>query len=129
MKWMIDLGAPLVPGEVLDDALEKMYATHLLADGPIDRFVLLAFDAYRDDCGQTAPPPRRRSDFGSDIYSSNSLIRAACVAHPERFKGRRPQPPALPTQVGINLPNTSNRDHGERDGSTLNSPTQMSQSR
>lgn len=85
MKFMIDLGAPLVPGEALDCALEEMYAKHLVADGPIDRFVLLAFDAYHDDRGQTTLPPRRSADFGSDIYSSNSLIRAACKVHPDRF--------------------------------------------
>ena len=57
------------------------------------------------------------------------VLEQAFNAHPLRFKGRRPQPPALPTQVGINLPNTSSRGHGEREDSTLNSPTLMSQSR
>ena len=32
------------------------------------------------------------------------VLQAAYAAHPERFKGRRPTPPALPTVVGINLP-------------------------
>jgi len=32
------------------------------------------------------------------------VLRAAYAAHPERFKGRLPTPPALPDVVGINLP-------------------------
>jgi putative transposase len=32
------------------------------------------------------------------------VLEAAYRAHPERFKGRLPTPPALPTIVGINLP-------------------------
>ena len=32
------------------------------------------------------------------------VLHAAFAAHPERFKGRRPIPPALPEVVGINLP-------------------------
>ena len=33
-----------------------------------------------------------------------SVLQAAYAAHPERFKGRVPIPPALPEVVGINLP-------------------------
>ena len=32
------------------------------------------------------------------------VLQAAYAAHPERFKGRLPLPPTLPTLVGINLP-------------------------
>ena len=32
------------------------------------------------------------------------VLQAAYAAHPERFKGRLPIPPALPAIVGINLP-------------------------
>lgn len=32
------------------------------------------------------------------------VLQAAYAAHPERFKGRVPTPPALPQIVGINLP-------------------------
>ncbi len=34
------------------------------------------------------------------------VLEAAYAAHPERFKGRLPTPPALPEIVGINLPET-----------------------
>jgi putative transposase len=33
-----------------------------------------------------------------------AVLQGAYAAHPERFKGRRPTPPALPQIVGINLP-------------------------
>lgn len=32
------------------------------------------------------------------------VLEAAYAAHPQRFKGRLPTPPALPEIVGINLP-------------------------
>src|SRR5216683_5167961 len=34
------------------------------------------------------------------------VLQAAYAAHPERFKGKIPTPPDLPTIVGINLPKT-----------------------
>lgn len=33
-----------------------------------------------------------------------AVLQAAYLAHPERFKGKHPSPPKLPTVVGINLP-------------------------
>lgn len=76
------------------------------------------------------PPAAVHFGQATQRYAARQqVLEQAFGAHPERFKGRRPQPPALPTQVGINLPNTSTRDHGERGGSTLNSPTPVSQSR
>jgi putative transposase len=33
-----------------------------------------------------------------------AVLQAAYLAHPERFKGKHPMPPKLPTVVGINLP-------------------------
>ena len=35
-----------------------------------------------------------------------AVLQAAYAAHPERFKGKLPTPPDLPTIVGINLPKT-----------------------
>lgn len=35
------------------------------------------------------------------------VLTAAYHAHPERFKGKLPTPPQLPTIVGINLPQVS----------------------
>ena len=36
-----------------------------------------------------------------------AVLQAAYAAHPERFKGKHPTPPKLPTVVGINLPKTT----------------------
>ena len=38
------------------------------------------------------------------------ILQAAYAAHPERFKGRVPTPPALPEIVGINLPKTQSTE-------------------
>jgi putative transposase len=76
------------------------------------------------------PPAAVHFGQASERYDARQqVLGQAFSAHPLRFKGRPPHPPALPTQVGINLPSTSSRDHGERGLSTLNSPTPMSQSR
>jgi len=81
-RWWLRLPAP---GPALDVHLEQEYARHLLAPGPIERYVLLAFDAAHADDGTVPALPRRRRDFGSDIYSSNSFIRSLCRRHPQRF--------------------------------------------
>ncbi len=96
------------PGPAADVWLEVEYAKHLgpaasqppgvpslalrarsgqgsPASGGIDRYVLLAFDAVHDDDGRCPPLPQPGDRFGSDIYTSNSLIRAACRQHPDRF--------------------------------------------
>lgn len=86
-QWqkLLGLDPRLAVGEPLDRAMDGLYERHLLAPGPIDRFVLLAFDAYHDDAGRRPPPPTRRGERGSDIYTSNSLVRAACQGRPDRF--------------------------------------------
>ncbi len=56
------------------------------------------------------------------------VLHQAFVAHPERFTRRHPTPPALPAQVGINLPKPTPRAPGEAPRSTLNSPQPVSQS-
>lgn len=73
------------PGEALDRQLVERYEQHLLEPGPVERFVLLAFDAVHDDGGHVLPLPERRDASGSDIYTSNSLIRALCRRRPDRF--------------------------------------------
>ena len=82
VRWW--LGYP-PPGADLDRRLAAEYRQHFLADGPIDRFALLAFDAVHADDGRCVPVPDRRGALGSDIYTSNSLIRDRCRQWPERF--------------------------------------------
>jgi hypothetical protein len=73
------------PGPALDQQLRAEYAEHLTNDGPIERFVLLAFDAVHDDDGRCVPLPERGARPGSDIYTANSLVRKLCRDHPDRF--------------------------------------------
>ncbi|TWT41186.1 Amidohydrolase [Phycisphaerae bacterium RAS1] len=79
------MGVTGEPGPQLDEQIAGGYAEHLLAPGPIDRYVLLAFDAYHDDAGRRPPLPIRDSDLGSDIYTSNTLIRDLCRRRPSKF--------------------------------------------
>jgi len=46
---------------------------------------------------------------------------AAFLANPKRFKGRRPEPPALPTAAWINPPATEQTDDSNTPASTVNS--------
>jgi putative transposase len=39
------------------------------------------------------------------------ILQAAYGAHPQRFKGRIPVPPAMPQIVGINLPESSSMEN------------------
>jgi len=76
------------------------------------------------------PPAAVHFGYAPQLYDArHQVLEQAFREHPERFRGRQPLPPALPTQVGINLPNTWNRDDRERDHSTLNSSILMSQNR
>lgn len=82
------LGLPLSskPGVELDHELAKVYDQQLSHDpAGVARYVLLAFDHYHDDAGRCPPLPERSRDIGSDMYTANSLVRALCRAHPERF--------------------------------------------
>jgi hypothetical protein len=86
-RWFLRLPPP---GPELDQRLAEDFARHLeapKADGvlPVERFVMLAFDAVHDDDGQCPPLPRPGDRFGSDIYTSNSFIRAMCRRDPTRF--------------------------------------------
>ncbi len=73
------------PGEELDRRLMAEYERHFSLAGPIERYVLLAFDAVHDDQGRRPPLPGPGDKFGSDIYTSNSLVRDVCRRHPERY--------------------------------------------
>lgn len=84
-KRFLGLDPRLPAGPELDDALTRFYEPHYFGEGPVERLVLLAFDAYHDDEGRQAPPPATRAQLGSDIYTSNSHVHAACRRHPQRF--------------------------------------------
>lgn len=84
-QWLLGLNPRLRPGAGLDRVLEEWYDRHLGADGPVERHVLLAFDAYHDDRGNRPPLPETRRQRGSDMYTSNTFIRAACRRRPQRY--------------------------------------------
>ncbi|MBL8878546.1 MAG: amidohydrolase family protein [Phycisphaerales bacterium] len=86
VRRMLRVDSRLPIGEALDGELHAAAERHLLnSTGPIERFVLLAFDWYHDDSGRQPPLPQREGIEGSDIYTSNSLIRDLCRRHPQRY--------------------------------------------
>jgi predicted TIM-barrel fold metal-dependent hydrolase len=83
--WLLGMAGRQRPGAELDRRIEEWYEQHLLARGPLQRCVLLAFDAYHDDRGRRPPFPETRRQRGSDMYTSNALIRATCRRYPDRY--------------------------------------------
>jgi putative transposase len=74
-------------------------------------------------------PAAMHTGQAHQLYEARRVVlEQAFIEHPERFKGRQPAPPALPTQVGINLPKPTPKVLGEPQRSTLNSPQPVSQS-
>ncbi|MGE3182289.1 MAG: hypothetical protein AB7N71_11720 [Phycisphaerae bacterium] len=80
MRRLLGIDASIAAGDALDAALAESWLQHLRTEGPIDKYVLLAFDAYHDDDGAIAPLPQQYRARGSDMYASNTLIRAVCAA-------------------------------------------------
>ena len=72
-------------GADFDTAIERFNQQHFAKAGGVDRLVLLAFDEYHDDTGRAVGPADRGQRGGSDLYVSNSLVRAMCAARPNRF--------------------------------------------
>lgn len=88
VSWRITrrlLGVGGSSGSELDNALARFYDRHYLEPGPVERIVLLAFDAYHDDDGRRPPWPESRAQLGGDIYTSNSFLRGLCRERPDRF--------------------------------------------
>ncbi len=74
-------------------------------------------------------PAAMHTGQAHQLYEARRVVlEQAFIEHPERFKGRQPTPPALPTRVGINLPKPTPKVLGEPQRSTLNSPQLVSQS-
>jgi predicted TIM-barrel fold metal-dependent hydrolase len=84
MRRVLGIDPALRAGDALDRELEQIYDRHL-SNGLIDRYVLLAFDRYHAAGGTCPPLPASRRQRGSDIYTSNTLIRDLCRRHPGRF--------------------------------------------
>lgn len=72
-------------GDELDRQIEAINERHWSNMPSVDRLVLLAFDEYRMDAGRVIGAAERRQRLGSDLYTSNSLVRAMCAARPDRY--------------------------------------------
>lgn len=83
-RW---LGVPqrLDRGDAFDAIVEEVNERHFSQARSVDRLVLLAFDEYHDDAGNVVGIAERRQRVGSDLYTSNSLVRAMCAARPDRY--------------------------------------------
>jgi putative transposase len=69
------------------------------------RFFSWYNDEHRHSAIGCMTPAAMHLGHASTIDMQRRLVlQAAYAAHPERFKGRMPTPPALPEIVGINLP-------------------------
>jgi predicted TIM-barrel fold metal-dependent hydrolase len=83
-RWMkIDPALPR--GEALDQRIEAVNEMHWSNMPSVDRLVLLAFDEYRTDDGHALGAAEKGQRRGSDLYTSNSLVKAMCVARPDRY--------------------------------------------
>lgn len=85
VRRFLKIPTHLEAGDELDAAIEAANDRHWLFMPGVDRLVLLAFDEYHDDAGRVHGPAERRRGRGSDLYASNSLVRALCRARPDRY--------------------------------------------
>ena len=83
-RWL-GISPKLDLGPDLDAQIEAANERHWALASGVDRLVLLAFDEYHDDAGRPIGAARRGQRFGSDLYASNSLVRAICATRPDRF--------------------------------------------
>lgn len=85
VKRWLGIDPRLDRGDELDRRIEAVNEVHWSNMPSVDRLVLLAFDEYRTDEGKVLGAAERRQHRGSDLYASNSLVQAMCVARPDRY--------------------------------------------
>jgi len=85
IKRQLGVDPRLPPGPALDRQIRAINEQHFAAAISVDRLCLLAFDAYHDDNGNAIGPVARKSERGSDLYTSNSLVRSVCLSNPEKL--------------------------------------------
>jgi len=83
-RWL-GITSRLGRGPQLDAQIEAANQRHWSLADSVDRLVLLAFDECHDDAGRPIGAARRGQRLGSDLYASNSLVRAICATRPDRF--------------------------------------------
>ena len=84
IKRWLGVGATAESGDALDAHIETMNEQHF-ATPRIDRFVLLAFDEYRDDQARVIGSAAKGLRLGSDVYVSNSFVKSMCLTRPDKF--------------------------------------------
>ena len=82
-RWL-GLNRKLPRGDELDRQIEAINEMHFANCPSVDRLALLAFDECYDDAGR-AQGMAPRGHYGSDLYVSNSSVRAMCERRPEKF--------------------------------------------
>lgn len=84
-RWL-KIDSRLERGDRLDRAIEEVNQRQWDGATSVDRLVLLAFDEYhRNDGTVVGMAARGEGSNASDMYTSNSFVRALCAAAPERF--------------------------------------------
>jgi transposase InsO family protein len=81
---------------------------------------LIATCCEREDIGYMTPQAMHSGRAPQIFVARQGVLDRAFELHPERFKGCRPQPPALPTQAGTNWPNPLPAATGTTPNYTLN---------
>lgn len=81
----MDIPRRLDRGPEMDRRIDEINELHWSRADGVDRLVLLAFDEYRDEEGRVIGMAQRGQRFGSDLYASNSYVRALCAARPDRY--------------------------------------------
>lgn len=82
-RWL-GLDRKLPRGDALDRQIETVNQRHFDNCPSVDRLALLAFDEVYDDAGR-AQGMAPRGHYGSDLYVSNSFVRAMCAQRPDKF--------------------------------------------
>ena len=83
---------------------------HSLADARAFCQVFFAWynDEHRHSGIGYVTPAAMHTGVATIIYAQRGLVlEDAFARHPNRFKHRRPQPPTIPTEAGINMPKNS----------------------
>jgi predicted TIM-barrel fold metal-dependent hydrolase len=84
-RWHFGLGGSRSSEEEFDATVERILLDHILNAKSIDRVILLAFDQYHTDDGQSLGSRRHLRQHGSDLYVSNTYARQLWLRHPRRI--------------------------------------------
>ena len=84
-RWYFGLSRSRADAPGTDEAMERILLEHVLGATRVDRVVLLAFDQYHTSAGERVGARRRRTQFGTDLYVSNTYARSLWLRYPRRI--------------------------------------------